>query len=274
MIEKYFPLKFKSAIKRAELKEGLTEVRVRVKKPIIFKYGNFAEISDDITERKDIDEIISYMSLSSLYAYKDEMKMGYITLCGGHRAGLCGKCVEKQGEGTFIKDITSINIRIAREIDGVSFKFISKMIDKNVLVISPPGCGKTTFLRDSAKYLSKMGYNVGIVDERCEISPYSEQKFVFDLGINTDVLSGYNKADGMIMMLRTMNPDIIITDEIATFDDFSAVLKIINSGVKVIASFHGGSILEYKNKLKLMGVNDDYFDTKIILNKDYGAELC
>lgn len=274
MIEKYFPLKFKSAVKDAEDKEGLTEIRIRLTKPIIFKYGNGYEVSDVITEGKDINEIISYMSLSSLYAYKDEMKMGYITLQEGHRAGLCGKCVERDGSYNFIKEVTSINLRIAREINGVSFKYISRMIDKNVLILSPPGCGKTTFLRDSAKNLSKIGFNVGIVDERCEIAPFSGERFAFDLGVNTDVLSGYNKSQGMLMMLRTMNPDIIITDEIATKEDFEAVLKSINSGVKVVASFHASSVEEYKNRLSLMNIEKDYFDVKIFLNKNYEAVLC
>ena len=93
MIEKYFPLKFKDALKKAETKNELTEIRIRLKRPVIFKYGNHSFVSDIIPDSSDIAEIISYMSLSSLYAYKDEMKMGYITLSEGHRAGLCGKYV-------------------------------------------------------------------------------------------------------------------------------------------------------------------------------------
>ena len=273
MIYKYFPLKFKESVKEAETQKGLTEIRIRLNNPVIFKYGNSSFVSDIIPDSKDISEIISYMSLSSLYAYKDEMKMGYITLTEGHRAGLCGKYIKNSDE-SFIKDITSINIRIAREIKGVSDSFINYCINKNVLVISPPGCGKTTFLRDMGRNFSKIGLSVGVIDERCEIAPFNGNEFVFDSGINTDVLSGCDKESGMLMMLRTMTPDVIITDEIATKGEFKAVLKIINSGVNVLASFHASSCAEYKNKLQLMDIHKDYFDTKIFLDKNYGATLC
>lgn len=282
LIYNYFPLELKSAVKAAVSNSYLTEIRVRVNKPLVFKfiYGYSFINKDNVFTKNlkeavtvslpEIEEIVSLMSENSVYAYKDEMKNGFITLNGGHRAGLCGKYAESIG----LKEITSLNIRIAREIKGVSDRLVSDIQGKNTIVIAPPGCGKTTYLRDLARNLSNSGITVGIVDERFEISPVKNASDVFDIGINTDVLRGIKKPDGMKMLLRTMNPDVIITDEIALPEDFNAVSEIINSGVKVVSSFHAGSIGEYREKLKLMGIDNDFFDVKILIDKSFEAKIC
>ncbi len=284
MIENYFPKKFSFVIKRALELKNLTEIRVRINKPLMFSFcgdKKYINVKGEITDKKedempivfkeDIVNIMALMSSSSVYAYKDEIKRGFITLKEGHRAGICGRSVNG---GEYIKDITSINIRIARDIKRVSDKFIKNILNNSALIIAPPGCGKTTFLRDVARNLSSLNKNVAIADERCEIAPVVSANAVFDLGDNIDVLSDYKKDLGMLMLLRTMNPDVIITDEIADLSDFKAVEQIVNSGVKVVASFHGGNALEYKNRLEGMGIKRDIFPVKILLNKKFEGKLC
>lgn len=191
----------------------------------------------------DIRRGMELVTRSSVYAFENEIKNGYITLPGGHRVGISGDAAVIDGRLSHIRTVQSLNYRLAREVIGAADNIMDRIFDgqniKNTLIISPPMCGKTTMLRDIARQLSIAGKKVSIVDERGEIAALSMGVPSFSLGANCDVLSGVNKAEGMLLMLRAMSPDVIITDEIGDRDDFDAICEIKKRGVGIITSLHG-----------------------------------
>ena len=190
----------------------------------------------------DIKRGMELITRSSVYAFSEDIKNGFITLEKGHRVGISGDAVVENGAVSHIRTVQSLNYRYAREVIGSSDKVMGRILDgnriKNTLIVSPPMCGKTTMLRDIARSLSLLGKKVSIVDERGEIAALSGGVPSFSLGANCDVLSGVNKADGMLLMLRAMSPDVIITDEIGGKADFDAISEIKKRGVCVITSLH------------------------------------
>ncbi len=199
-----------------------------------------------IVTGNDIRRGMELITRSSVYAFENEIKNGYVTLSGGHRVGISGDAVTENGKLSHIRTVQSLNYRFAREVigaaDTVMHLVCDKGIIKNTLIVSPPMCGKTTMLRDIARQLSEAGRRVSIVDERGEIAAFSFGMSPFKLGANCDVLSGVNKADGMLIMLRSMSPEVIITDEIGDERDFEAIREIKKRGVKVITTLHGTDI--------------------------------
>ncbi|MCH5185357.1 MAG: stage III sporulation protein AA [Oscillospiraceae bacterium] len=264
----------------------LEEVRLRLKQPITLQFGKdmyFITPKGELTydhysaikaEKRDIDEALELITQSSVYAAEEEIRKGYITIPGGNRVGICGTAVSDNGKISFIKDINGLNYRFAREIKGVSdeiMKYICRDGDvKSTIIISPPQCGKTTLLRDIARNISAMGIKVGIIDERSEIAGINGGMSSYDLGFFTDVLDGCPKDEGMIMMLRSMSPQVIITDEIGTQGDVIALLKMINSGVRIVTSIHAssrGELLRRGDMSKLTG----FFDCFITLSRREGV---
>ena len=211
----------------------------------------------------DIDEAMDILTNSSVYSYKDEIKNGFITAKGGHRIGICG-CVSV--DGGFIREISGLNYRFAKEIYGCADE-IFQMVHNggnilSTLIISPPGCGKTTILRDLVRQISDSGFNVSVVDERQEIAAMNNCETGFDLGVNTDVISLCSKSRGMMMMLRSMSPDVIAVDEFDFYADGNLVKEILNSGVSLFATLHGTDIRksvveDYMNKFKCVVVLSD-----------------
>jgi len=195
-----------------------------------------------VTER-DIKRGMELITKSSVYAYEDEIQNGYVTVEGGHRVGICGEVVVSEKGILQMRAVQSLNYRFAREVIGCADSVMSKILSpqgvKNTLLVSPPMKGKTTMLRDIARQLSLMGKRVSIVDERREIAACSDGVPAFELGANCDVLSGAPKAEGMMLMLRSMSPEVIITDEIGGEADFAAIREIKKRGVKIITSLHG-----------------------------------
>lgn len=239
----------------AVLADELMEIRIRCGMAVsvvctdgifyITQKGHKTENYKDgvVATAADIRRGMELVTRSSMYAFENEIKNGYITIEGGHRVGITGDAVVQNGQISHIRTIQSLNYRFAREVigaaDGVFDKIFDGNIIKNTLIVSPPMCGKTTMLRDIARKLSLLGKKVSIVDERGEIAALSMGVPSFSLGANCDVLSGVNKADGMLLMLRAMSPDVIITDEIGDIKDFEAICEIKKRGVAVITSLHG-----------------------------------
>ncbi len=216
------------------------------------------------------------MCQSSVYAAQSELRNGFLTLPGGHRVGVCGKVNVENGKIISLTEISGLNFRIAGEVKGAA-DFIMPYIkgeDKllNTLVISPPACGKTTVLRDIARQLGgDMRMRVGIVDERGEIAAMQGGKAQYDIGFLTQVYTGCPKADGMLMMLRGLSPDVIITDEIGTREDEEAIFAIINSGVKIICSIHGYDLEDVKRRGLINELTEaEVFERKIILSRKEG----
>jgi len=278
-----------------EILDNLEEIRLRAKNPLMVFYKNsdwFVTTSGLLTKdisvaymvtQQEILKSMELMSENSVYAYQDEIKSGYLTLRGGHRVGLCGKVIIQDGQIRNIKDFNGLNIRVAKEIKGCS-KHIIKYITKsscdiyNTLIIGPPQCGKTTILRDVARIMSNgdtsfnfEGLKIGIVDERSEIASCCKGIPQNDVGFRTDVMDGCPKTLGMEMLLRSMSPNIIITDEIGTHGDKDAILKVLNSGVKIIASAHGYNITELKMREELLAlIKSGAFERYIVLSSKNG----
>lgn len=220
-----------------------------------------------------ISEAMELASKSSVYSVEEEIRNGYITIDGGHRIGICGSAVIRDGKIAFVKEISALNYRLAREVKGAALPVIGAISKggrvRNTLIISPPGAGKTTMLRDIIRLLSNDGVRVCVVDERREIAAMHSGKSDFDLGSSTTVFSGAPKAAGMLMMLRSMSPDVLVTDEIGTSTDAAAITKIINSGTKIITTIHGFDIEQVRKRRDLKPVIP-FFETFITLSKSNG----
>ena len=193
-----------------------------------------------------INNIFNSLLNYSAYAYQEELANGYITIEGGHRVGICGRTVMENGKVKTIKDISSINIRRSREIIGVSDPCMSYLMKGkhqiyNTLIISPPKCGKTTLLRDMVRNFSTIGFQVGVCDERSEISGMYNGQPSYNLGVRTDILDGCPKEKGMIMLIRSMSPDLIATDEIGKKEDCHAIEAAVCAGISLLTTLHGSS---------------------------------
>ncbi len=265
--------------------DGASGIQMRLGKPLTISYGDgcfFVTCKGNLSKspqntvritREHITEALEIATGSSVYSVSDEIKNGFITVSGGHRIGISGRTVIKEDKVSFIKDISSLSYRLACEVIGAADKAMPYILHNgkinNTLIISPPGAGKTTMLRDVVRQLSHSGYRVSVVDERREIAAMLEGRSIFDLGYFTDVLDGCSKADGMLMMLRSMSPDVIVTDEIGTLSDIEAIEKITNSGAVVIATVHGENIAAVKRRADLKRIAE-FFDTAITLSRRKG----
>lgn len=265
------PTALRSHLDGEEL-SNLCEIRFRANCPIMLYYGNtFKVCGTYIVKTYDINAITTAFCDSSVYAHIGEIKHGFITLSGGHRVGISGECIMTGGEITNIGSISGINIRIAREFKNCArelVKYIKKGgILKNTLIIAPPACGKTTMLRDISRSLSRQ-FKVTVIDERSEIAAVRRGIPQFDVGMQTDVLDRCPKDRGMMMALRSLSPDVIITDEIGARNDFDAICGVINAGCKIITSVHGYDVASVKAaKSELLSL----FDMAIVLDRKNGV---
>ena len=239
---------------------GVEEIRVRVGQPVELIYDNGVKRLEGATTvigREDIAEMLNYISRYSLYAYREEMRQGFVTIDGGHRVGMAGHVAMDGQRVTGITPVTFLNIRVAHEKKGCAARVLPYLYRDgavcHTLLFSPPGVGKTTFLRDLVRSISDgqgqdMGQKVGLVDERSEIAACEKGWPQNDVGSRTDVLDGCGKPAGIELMLRVMSPQVIAVDELGTKEDFAAVRAAAVSGCKVIATAHGGTMDELEEK--------------------------
>lgn len=224
--------------------EDMQEIRIIAEKnAAVQKSGILLDTGVRIS-REELRKIVDSMCRGSLYAMQTSLVKGFITLAGGHRVGICGRAVTENGVITHMTDISSLCIRISREIIGAADPIMEYLECNsriyNVLIISPPGGGKTTLLRDIARQMGNR-HKVCIVDERSEIAACKEGIPYHDVGRFTSVMDAVPKAEGIQMLLRTMSPEIIITDETGSEEEEKAIYKTINCGAKIITSAHGYS---------------------------------
>jgi len=279
----YLNLKIRNAVSDvfADMDEAI-EIRLRINSPVLVKTIKKDQFLDGnfIVNKKDIDEILGNLTGNSIHAYENEIKKGFITVEGGHRVGISGDLVyDKDGIKGF-KNITSLNMRIAREFPGCSKKVLNQIIspDKNIyntLIIGPPLSGKTTFIRDVARNLSNglktpyfEGCDLTLIDERGEISAVYNGVPQMDTGRRTDVLSYCKKSDGFFMSIRALSPRVIISDELGSVEDFEIIQYALKSGVKIIATAHGAGLDDVKRNIYLKDIlENNFFERAFVLDK-------
>ena len=244
------------------------EIRLRTGAPLqmIYKGKEFfpdergrasrAENGVRMTER-DLRETMEYIGNYSLYAYEDEIRQGYLTIQGGHRVGIAGKTVIEDGRVKGIRPISCINLRISHSVEGCADPVMPYLWENgefcHTLIVSAPRCGKTTLLRDIIRQISDGngshgGLTVGVVDERSEIAGACRGVAQNRMGIRTDVLDGCPKAEGMMMLIRSMSPDVVAVDEIGTQQDLCALESVLNCGCRILATVHGNSMEDVRQK--------------------------
>jgi stage III sporulation protein AA len=283
MLKNILPKELFETISQANIK-NIYELRLRVGNAILANYLNelkFLTVSGLSNSYKDaiictkqmIDTIIFKATNQSLYSFSEQIKQGFITLKGGIRIGIAGEAVIDSGKVNTIKNFSSLNIRIPHEVEGcslVAFPYLLKDDTLlNTLIISPPGAGKTTFLRDLALQIHKRlpHLNVLILDERYEIASSVNGKTELAVG-QADILSGTTKQFGFEVGIRSMSPQIIFTDELATKEDIKAIMYAKGCGVKVIASAHSYSALDLKNKSYFKYfLKEKVFERFVVLSK-------
>lgn len=289
-----FPLKWREFWRYAAAEEeNLQEIRLRVDRPVIIikqgrecyldERGYFTDKQDKayISREEDLEGFLQHICNYSLYAFEDEIRQGFITVAGGHRVGIAGQVVlDKPGSVRTIKHISYMNIRIAHEIKGAADKVLPKLyIDgrlKNTLIISPPGCGKTTLLRDLIRQISNgnaygEGLCVGVVDERSEIAGSYMGKPQNDVGMRTDVLDACPKALGMMLLLRSMAPQVIAIDELGGREDMEALHLAAACGSRIVATIHGEGLKDVCRKFGADNLlREQIFESFLVLGKSEG----
>lgn len=251
-------------VEREELRyDLLQEIRLRVGQPLILIYRGEERIPGQKrgrtyqVTREDIREMLEYVSNYSLYAYEEEMRQGFITIEGGHRIGMAGQAIMEEGKVKNLRYISSVNVRLSHEVLGCAdpvFPYITANRRLfHTLIVSPPRCGKTTLLRDIVRQVSGgnqyvRGMSVGVVDERSEIGGCYQGVAQNHLGMRTDILDACPKAEGMLMLIRSMGPQVIAVDEIGTGEDVHAIEYAMHCGCKMLVTVHGESMEELKKK--------------------------
>ena len=260
--------------------DDITEIRLRINQPIIISIKNKKYILKGeepiVATRFLIDQFIRRITDNSIYAVNDSIINGYITLSNGIRVGLAGTVVSENGAVVTIKDFTSINIRIPHRVDNCSilaFEYLFEPSVHNTLIISPPGAGKTTFIRDLISQISKknLPINTLVVDERNEICTQIDGYPLLDMGKFCDIYTSGSKEYVFKNGIRSMSPDLIVTDEISLDKDLDAIDEASNSGVNVIATIHASGIDDLRKKLKFKQMLDKRVFTRfVVLSKANG----
>lgn len=265
------------------IKERCYEVRLRVNFPVALVCSDgvfYLTVNGGISTKTEntytvttdiISDTFSRMCDYSVYTYHTDILNGFITVDGGHRAGICGTAVcNTDGSLKSIRNVTSVNIRIAREIVGCCEKFYSEGhldLSQSIIVAGPPSGGKTTLIRDIVRHISDSGRKVSLIDERREIACVHKGAPRMDIGVNTDIYSDYPKTKAINMALRTMSPDVIAVDEVCDFEELEAIRYAANSGTDFIVSVHARNYEDLLRRIMCVSlIKTDAFDKLILLD--------
>ena len=246
--------------------DTLQEVRMRINKPPeLICTDRRIQLNQLVTD----DDLSFSINMASEYSpwTSNTAQLCYITAPGGHRIGICGSIVSNDGYTHGYRNITSISIRVARDVTGIVTDILP---DGSVLILGRPGSGKTTLLRELIRRRSDTRYEtISVIDERGEIFPIVNGSFCFQTGMHVDVLTGQKKAEGIENLLRTMTPDTIAVDEITASADTSALLNAAWCGVELIATAHADSVRDFKTRPVYKPLVDNgIFKYVMILRRD------
>ncbi len=219
--------------------------------PSVRRAGGERELELAAVTAQELREILSRAARYSVHSYAESLKHGYITLAGGHRLGICGTAAEENGQVIGVRGLSSVNLRIARQITDVAAQiapWIGEDAPQSVLLLSPPGFGKTTLLREWVRLISDRGYTVAIADERSEVAALADGVPQFAVGRCTDVLENCTKKQAALMLLKTMSPALLAFDEITAPEDVEAVSLCAHCGTAVIASAHAADVDDLRQR--------------------------
>lgn len=274
--------------------ERIEEIRMRARRPLeVVTADGFAFVTPDgrpvvrsqeayHVSEEDCLQTLNLLSHYSLYAFEEEVQRGFVTVAGGHRVGLVGKAVVENGRVRHLRDIAGFNVRIARERPGAAKGVLPLLLTGgrllSTMIVSPPQCGKTTLLRDLVRMVSngvpELGLcprKVGVVDERSEIAGCVRGVPTLDVGVRTDVLDGCPKAEGMMMMIRAMSPEVLVTDELGRREDALAVQEAAGAGVVLLVTAHGQDLNDVARRPVLSAiVQSGAFDRFVVLSRRKG----
>lgn len=281
---KYLSPVLRGIVNQASLSK-LEEVRIRLNRPLMVKDESgflFLSVTGQpsaaqhsyMVTKDDLDRTLQLITENSWYAWEQEIQGGYLTLPGGHRVGIGGQAVYSGGQLKTIKNIASLNFRQARAVVGAADPIISQIVTRggyirSTLIVSPPGCGKTTLLRDLTRQVANFGLQIVVIDERSEIASCYLGVPQLDVGVQTDVLDGYVKEIGVHHALRALGPQVVVTDEIGHGGDARILSELARSGVKVIATCHGDSWEQLKGR-SWAKESLEMFELVVILSRRQG----
>jgi stage III sporulation protein AA len=229
----------------------LQEIRLRTGRKTIIKYSSCEKISDFTPNENNMIEILQRLCDNSIYSYQNQIINGFVTLVGGHRVGIAGSIAMKDGKVSNINYISALNFRIAKEVIGASDKIMKYIVKngevQNTLIVSKPGMGKTTILRDLVRNISENTLNtISVIDERGEIAAMYKGVPQNNIGSRCDVFDNVTKSIGMKMAIRAMSPDVIVSDEIGSKEDVEAINYALLSGAKGVFTAHGNSLSDVR----------------------------
>lgn len=268
--------KIRVVLERNEIPfDKLQEIRLRIGKQLIMIADNAEWVVQEIIEKEEFMETLEYICKYSLYAFENELRQGFITIEGGHRVGISGQVFVENGEIKNFRNISSMNIRISHEVLNCADRILPYVTQNrmvlNTLIVSPPRCGKTTLLRDLVRQVSDgnryvKGCTVGVVDERSELAGCYLGIPQNQIGMRTDILDSCPKSKGMMMLVRSMAPNVIAVDELGGVEDVHAMEYAMNCGCKMLATVHGNSMEEIRRKPLFENlVKEHYFERYIVL---------
>ena len=289
-----FPARYRAFWQRtAGEQKTLQEIRLRAGRPVILHSGgreHFLTAQGEPTgslsqaycaAERELEEILEHICHYSPYAFEEELRRGFVTVAGGHRVGGAGQAVlEPDGRIRTFKNISYLNVRVSHEVKGAADGVLPDMYGggslKSALIISPPGCGKTTLLRDLVRQISDgnvygPGMTVGVVDERSELAGSFLGKAQNDMGIRTDVLDGCPKELGMLLLLRSMSPQVIAIDELGGDGELAALRQAAACGCKVLATVHGEDRQDVEYRFGMAAdLWERLFDRFLVLGRERG----
>ena len=255
-----------------ELLLKATEIRVRrgIGCSLSCGDGNYS-VKGICVGEADMEQLFANLCRNAAFQFENQIENGYIPLPGGHRAGVCGSLVKNEHGNLRIKDLSSINIRVCRDLRGAADWLLPKLFceDKfcSTLIVSEPCGGKTTLLTDLVRALSEKGLRSAIVDERGEIAAVFKGVPQKNVGILADVLDGYPKPYGMMIALRTLSPQVLVCDEIGSYEETERMLEAMNAGVPVLATAHAQDEEELFNRPQIRRLIDAGAISKVVILK-------